>query len=116
MINTILILIGTYVVFNIVFSFIAGVIKGFNRTMQQETQKQIDHAEEIVHCVREENHNGRNYWFDADSDIFLAWGETRAEIIAAIKVRWPDHIFYLNCTEEIIRAPEWIPTPFAMNK
>jgi flavorubredoxin len=96
-----------------VFSFISGVIKGFNNFAQKEAQN--EHMEELLHYVREEKHNGRNYWFDAKTETFLAWGDTQADVIAALKIRWPDHMFYLSLTSEIICGPDWTPVPRSMD-
>jgi len=115
--DSIITFIVTAFVFYIVLSFVSAFIRGWQEagTESSETELKAKLAT-LTHVVREEQHAGRAYWFDAEDDRFLAWGDTQAEIIATLKARWPEHIFYLNNTQEILCKPEWTPKPFPVNK
>jgi len=104
---------GIYMVLSIIGAF----IQGWNQSSANADETAIkEKLAAITHIVREEQHNGRAYWFDADNDKFLAWGDTQDEIIATLKARWPEHIFYLNESGKILCKPNWIPMPFPVNK
>jgi hypothetical protein len=46
------------------------------------------------------------YWYDNDSDDFLAQGRTWEDIVDVLRSRFPDHIFVLN-SREMIMGPEF---------
>jgi len=51
---------------------------------------------EIIHTVQEEKHGDHYYWFDSDSDEFLAQGATVDDMIAHLRSRFPTHVFLLH--------------------
>lgn len=61
---------------------------------------------ETTHNVTVENHSGMEYWFDTDTNKFIAQGATRADIISVLKSRWARHIFIIN-HEEIVMGPSF---------
>jgi len=112
-IGLILIAVGIYIVLSIIGAFVraAQEIDGDEKSALKTK------LAELTHVIRSEEHAGRSYWFDAEDDKFLAWGDTQAEVINNLKVRWPNHIFYLNSTQEIVCATtDWTPKPFPVNK
>ena len=73
----------------------------------KEAETQIrDHLDKIIHDVVIEKHHDTEYWFDKETDQFLAQGQTREELTNHLKSRFPNHIFVL-ASEGIMCAPEW---------
>lgn len=66
-----------------------------------------------VHSVSVEKHGDVYYWFDAESDEFLAQGKTTSETVAQLKSRFPTHIFLVRSkdTQFKLSAPTWEFTP-----
>lgn len=63
----------------------------------------LDH---ITHRVAVEKHGNYFYWFDNDDGEFLAQGETAEDVISNIRMRFPDHLFFLP-DQKIVRGPDW---------
>lgn len=61
---------------------------------------------QIIHIVKQEQEGDMYYWYDQDSDQFLAQGRTPTEIISVLKERWKDHIFVIN-EKEMLVGPEF---------
>ncbi|HET8688572.1 MAG TPA: hypothetical protein VFM18_18315 [Methanosarcina sp.] len=100
------------VVLFVIWQFISAAASLANAGAEIEMRKQL---EDITHVVKEESYQDRLFWYDADNGQFLAWGDTQAELIDNLKVRFPSHIFYLHHSGEILCQPGWVPTPF-LNK
>lgn len=68
----------------------------------------------IVHRVSVEKHGEVFYWFDADSNEFLAQGASTNETIAHLKSRFPTHIFLVSTKDSKYKlsAPTWEFVPF----
>ena len=81
----------------------------------EELTEILHHVHEIVHRVRIEEHYNNFYWYDADSDKFLAQGATPTELIDRLKVRFPKHIFLLEDKDSVIKlsGPDWKMTKVA---
>jgi hypothetical protein len=94
----------TWFVANI-FIGISDALRETNVELRQELTKRLD---EIIHRVREEQVDDTIYWYDQDNGKFLAQGHNQEEIIAVIRTRFPDHIFYLE-NNQIIAQPHWQP-------
>jgi hypothetical protein len=78
-------------------------------TRNKEIEHILQHVNEIVHRVKIEEHHNVYYWYDADSDVFLAQGSDVAEIAIHLKSRYPGHIFLLEEKDAVFKlsAPEW---------
>ena len=63
----------------------------------------LDH---ITHRVKVEKHGDYFYWFDHDDEEFLAQGETSEEVITKLRMRFPDHLFFLP-DQKMVSGPEW---------
>lgn len=63
----------------------------------------------IIHAVKIEKHNGVEYWYDLDSEQFLAQGTTRTELVEALKKRFDGHVFLINEEAEkgILTGPDF---------
>lgn len=85
------------------------VLAGFYLA-KKETDQRIDELyEEItksVHSVKVEKHNDTIYWFDDESDRFLAQGRNTEELIAHLKERFKYDIF-LVADKHIHAGPEF---------
>lgn len=76
---------------------------------ESRSKKIRDHLAGIIHQVKSETHNGIQYWFDAHDDTFLAQGRDDAELVAALKARWIDHIFILK-EKYVMAGPDFAVT------
>lgn len=63
----------------------------------------------IIHAVKVETHGEMTYWFDSETDQFLAQGRTRDEISQHLKERFSGHIFLINEDTEtgILAGPDF---------
>lgn len=74
-------------------------IFGFSKFLNNmnETNAQVkNYLASIIHPVKSEKHGDTIYFFDQDDNTFLAQGRDDAELAAALKARWKDHIFILG--------------------
>ena len=72
---------------------------GFNRFLNDlsETNDNVKkYLSSIIHPVISEKHGDTIYFFEEGTDKFIAQGRNDAEIIAALKARWRDHIFIIG--------------------
>ena len=68
----------------------------FIDAMSERSQEIREHLSSIIHPVKSETHDGVMYWYDAEDDTFLVQGRDDAELAAALKARWIDHIFIIG--------------------
>ncbi len=94
----------TWFVANI-FIGVSDALRETNVELRQQLTKRLD---EIIHRVREEKVDNTIYWYDYDDGEFLAQGHNQDEIIAVLRSRFPDHMFYLE-SNQIIGQPHWTP-------
>jgi len=71
-------------------------------------QEFMEKVSELIHKVKVEKYGDQYYWFDKDSDSFIAQGKDLNEIINKLKSSYKDHVFITE-TDEIICAPDWYP-------
>jgi hypothetical protein len=72
---------------------------GFGRFLNdvEEANDQVKkYLASIIHPVKSEQHGDVIYFFDADTNTFLAQGRDDAELAAALRARWRDHIFIVG--------------------
>ena len=50
----------------------------------------------IIHAVKSEKHGDVIYFFEEETNKFIAQGRNDDELIAALKARWRDHIFIVG--------------------
>jgi len=80
-----------------------------------ETEKTVELKEKLIkmiHTIKQEKHGDIYYWFDIETDQFLAQGRTDDELIGVLKQRFPTHIFIVN-KDKALRGPEWKLVPIA---
>jgi hypothetical protein len=62
--------------------------------------------DELIHNVEIETVDEVEYWYDADTKVFLGQGKTFDDVVDHLNSRFPDHIFILK-DKGILNAPEW---------
>ena len=67
---------------------------------------------EMLHRVKKEQHGEIHYWFDEDSDMFLAQGRIDEEIKEHLKQRFKGHIFLID-DKNALAGPELKLTPIS---
>lgn len=89
---TVLWIVTTYFLFNIVWAFFEGIQQGMQE-MRDDLKEELN---EIVHVVETEHRGDMQYWFDKDSGQFLGQGTTESDVIRVLKSRFPEHMFYIS--------------------
>lgn len=80
----------------LVVNFVSSFMEKYREAMDEVRQELHDRIDALVHIVEVEQHKETLYWFDKDNGKFLAQGRTTGEIVAVLKDRFPNHMFYLN--------------------
>ncbi len=92
----------TWFVANIVLGVLDG-LRAANIELRAKLTKQLD---EVIHRVRAEQHDDVIYWYDRDDGEFLAQGRSQEELIAVVRSRYPDHLFFLE-SNHILGRGSW---------
>jgi len=71
----------------------------------QLRQRAIKHIASCIHEVKVEVDRGIEYWFDSETNQFLAQGSSREEIYKVIKSRFNGHVFL--CKDGILSGPDY---------
>jgi hypothetical protein len=71
-------------------------LRQFLDIVNERSQEIREHLSSIIHPVKSETHDGVMYWYDAEDNTFLVQGRDDAELAAALKARWIDHIFIIG--------------------
>ena len=80
-----------------------------NAKISRELERRFrEHLQQIVHVIRQEQAGDWYYWYDNEDGSFIAQGRTWEEITAALRHRFPTHIFVLNQSQLIV-GPEFEP-------
>ena len=94
-----------------------GFVDAFQIVKLKERVDILKQLTEIIHQVKVEERDGIKYWYDADSEAFLAQGKTIDEVINVIKSRFPDHIFLIQDTGGVSKQTDWkLMAPEEFNK
>lgn len=70
-----------------------------NSAINQKRQRQLEtiqYLNSIIHKVSVEKYHGIEYWFDEDTNKFLAQGKNYEEISETLKIRFPNHVFLFD--------------------
>ena len=108
--------IGELVVLGVVLwilsQIVLGVLDGIQIVTLTERIKHLNHLSDIIHQVKVEKIGEVEYWFDSDSEQFLAQGYTVDEIIDVVKSRFPEHIFLIKGQGGVAAQTDWkfLPT------
>lgn len=82
----------------------------FASKVSEVEQKAKERLAEIIRPVKIEHTNDIMYWFDRETNQFLAQGKTQQEISAILKQRFPKLIFVNEEKEEILAGPDFQAT------
>jgi hypothetical protein len=94
-----------------------GFVDAFQIVKLKERVDILKQLTEIIHQVKVEERDGMEYWYDADSEAFLAQGKTIDDIINVIKARFPDHIFLIQDAGGVSKQTNWkLMPPEEFNK
>lgn len=93
--NYIIVCVGMY----IVMWLIARWLKQRVAESEAEVAAVVKLINSKIHPVLKEVHGDHIYWFDAETDEFLAQGATQEEIVSVLKERFRGHIFLISPTE-----------------
>lgn len=80
----------------LLFDFVFARILGSRKDAAEEREELIQEVAKKIHQVKQEKHGEAFYWFDADTDQFLAQGCTDEEIRVHLLERFRGHIFLLD--------------------
>lgn len=83
-----------YIIVRVLLALLS--LNRFIDIMSERSQEIREHLSSIIHPVKSETHDGVMYWYDAEDDTFLVQGRDDAELAAALKARWIDHIFIIG--------------------
>jgi len=75
------------------------------KDVEAEKEKLVQKVMQQVHRIKQEKHGDLFYWFDADSDQFLAQGQTDEEIRKHLLGRFKGHIFLID-NEKAMAGPD----------
>ncbi len=98
-----------------VANIVLGVMDGLRAAEVELRSKITKRLDEVIHRVREERDGDVIYWYDRDDNEFLAQGRTQEEIIAVLKSRFPDHLFYLE-SDHILGKGAWEPKKLELSQ
>jgi hypothetical protein len=84
-----------------------GLIESYLIQQAELHTQLVDKLTTIIHVVKVEQYGDITYWFDNDTDQFIAQGKTDDEIISVLKSRFSEHIFILPAQEKILTGPEF---------
>ena len=87
---------------------ILGVYQGYTALDQAATAELKKQLASKIHVVKEEQHGDHTYWFDLETDQFLAQGASKEEIIEILKKHYSKHIFILP-GDSLLHGPNWEP-------
>lgn len=106
----------------VVWHFVIKFARAFIAPKEEEREELIKKVMSVIHQVKQETHGDLTYWFDAESDAFLAQGKSDDEIKEHLKGRFKGHIFLLDETRawagpdlklvpisEISKMPDMVP-------
>ena len=66
------------------------------KELADQRDKLVDKLTKLIHRIKQEKHGDVYYWFDADTDNFLAQGRTDDEIRLHLLSRFKGHIFFID--------------------
>jgi hypothetical protein len=94
---------------SMVAEFVFRFIEKRVSTRNTEIKEILERVNDIIHRVRVEQHEDVYYWFDEDSNDFLAQGKNLTDATTQLKSRFPGHLFFVTHKDTIykISAPTW---------
>lgn len=95
-----------YVIGSVILKLIRLVMERRHQLADEDLAAWREYVEDIVHVVREDQIGDMRYWYDRDSEKFLAQGKDHEEIINVLKLRFPEGIFVIN-NNQMIMGPDY---------
>lgn len=83
-----------YFVFKIVFALADLWVK--SKYISEQRAELKEKLVKMIHYINQEKHGDLYYWFDKETDAFLAQGATEEELKKHLTSRFKDHIFVLD--------------------
>ena len=65
-------------------------------TVKEKQEEVFSDLQKMLHNVKPEKHNDIHYWFDEETDKFLAQGKNLQEIQEHLKQRFTNDVFLVN--------------------
>jgi hypothetical protein len=95
-----------YVIGSIILKLIRLFMERRHQLSDEDEAAWREYVDQIVHVVREDQVGDMRYWYDRDSETFLAQGRDHEEIVNALKMRFPEGIFVIN-NNQMIMGPDY---------
>ena len=83
----------------VVWSVVIHLLHNWLDSKKSQHAQVVERVNKIVHAVKEEQQGETKYWYDKDSNEFLAQGSTYTELVTNLKARFPGHLFLLSETK-----------------
>jgi hypothetical protein len=81
----------------VIMSFVINLLfKDKHEELMRQKEELINRVNQLVHRIQQEKHGDMYYWFDQDSNEFLAQGKNDEEIRKQLLQRFQGHIFLLD--------------------
>jgi hypothetical protein len=95
-----------YVISSVILKLIRLFMERRHQLSDEDEAAWREYVDQIVHVVREDRVGDMRYWYDRDSETFLAQGKDHDEIVNVLKIRFPDGIFVIN-NNQMIMGPDY---------
>ena len=91
------------VVFNVFAELLLRYLK--KPELEAEREELKEKVASMLHPIKQEKHGDIYYWFDADTDQFLAQGKDEDDIREHLLKRFKGHVFLINDSKAMV-GPE----------
>jgi hypothetical protein len=95
-----------YVIGSVILKLIRLFMKRRHQQADDDEAAWREYVEQMVHVVREDRIGDMRYWYDRDSEKFLAQGKDHEEIVNVLKMRFPEGIFVID-DNQMIMGPDY---------
>jgi hypothetical protein len=95
-----------YVISSVILKLIRTIAERRQQLTDEDAESWREYVEDMIHVVREDRIGDIRYWYDRDSEKFLAQGKDHEEIVNALKMRFPEGIFVIN-NNQMIMGPDY---------
>jgi hypothetical protein len=97
-------------IFFLILAFVAAnlyILYSARKAVDQFAQIMKEQLDKIIREVKIERVGNMTYWYDKETDQFIAQGTTNAEITATLKQRWSKNMFLAD--NMMWMAPDFEP-------
>ena len=95
-----------YVIGSVILKLIRLFMERRHQQADNDEAAWREYVEQMVHVVREDRIGDMRYWYDRDSEKFLAQGKDHEEIVNVLKMRFPEGIFVID-DNQMIMGPDY---------